>query len=115
MTDHPNDRDLRLRALLRQADPARDGGEPDAEETARLRRRVLSQPVAPDRAPVPPLRWAAAAAALLLVLALAAGERRLGPRAPAPAAATALAATRQIHFRTPGGTQIVWVLQPSDS
>jgi hypothetical protein len=114
--DLPESED-RWRTLLRRGDPAGDGGEPRAEEIAQLRRRVLAAAARPA-APAPRLRWAAAAA-VLVVLALAALRVRQAPVATPSLAfgattAATLAPARQVHFQTPGGTRIVWVLNPAN-
>ena len=117
---HESDRD-RLRETLRAGDPARDGREPDQREVARMRARVLSEPVEPVRAAVP-FRALAAAALVCLVVALGWGiwydATRQAPAAvqgsPAVAAddTGTVRASRQIRFSTPGGTRVVWTLTP---
>jgi len=179
----------RLRAILREGDPAGDGGSLPPERVREMRRRVLGS-LAPRRPPR--LLWAASAAsaamavlALVVTLALhrevpppapgpetspapivptaptappavlpapvppgpavapppaastasegmarrsrslARGPRRVArAAAPAttvheetPAASTASAASAaplQIQFNTPGGTRVIWVLDPPD-
>ncbi len=123
-----------LRAALRRGDPAADLFAPTPADVARMRERVL-QTHRSGRAPGPgegdpwhrsPRRaLAVAAVAALLVLALGAELwlRRAavdaGRRATAPSARVARAADepaargRQVHFTTPGGTRIVWVLFPA--
>jgi len=125
-----------LRAILRRGDPAADGSEPTAAELARMRDRILRTRAAAEsgeneageapwyRSPRRTLTVAVVAA--LLVAALGAefwlrraavdASRPAGPAStraarstePAPPAA----AGRQVHFTTPGGTRIVWVLYP---
>lgn len=121
-------RDEALRALLWQGDPADDGREPSAEETARMRARVLGAASAPDAAESR-TRWtpaAVAAAALFAVLVLGAVTLRISRSSPTATGQPALEAgatgeipathreraPRQIQFTTPGGTRVVWMLYP---
>ncbi|HEV8631515.1 MAG TPA: hypothetical protein VGV61_14455 [Thermoanaerobaculia bacterium] len=175
-------RDDRLRALLRDADPAAGAPPLPPADLARIRRAAHAALVAPLRSfGWRPLAWAAVAALVLLAVGLAALGRReratLAPqttvaaaaarpsapvasdaaaaptvaaapvaapaagatpradrqtshptapfprtrpiRHPRPAAASAAVAAvaaappRQIQLTTPGGTRIVWVLEPS--
>jgi|GEM_PF-3076866 len=122
-----------LRRLLRRGDPAGDGRGPSDEERRSLRTR-LRQTAEAARAPGaetpptgrPPLwRPAVAAAslvALLLALLLVASEGFHLPRTTDPTPEAVGPAghgetvpeprPRQIHFTTPGGTRVVWVLYP---
>jgi hypothetical protein len=125
-----------LRAILRRGDPAADGSEPTAAELARMRERILRTRSAVERGEdgageVPwyrsPRRTLTVAVVAALVAAALGAEfwlrraavdasRPAGPASahealsaePTPSAA----AGRQIHFTTPGGTRIVWVLYP---
>lgn len=129
-----------LRSILREGDPAADGREPDAEEAARLRARVLDAagealldpPCLPDTG----WRWtpaAVAVAALLAVVALGAVTLQLS-RSAAPGSAKEGRdaaggvhdpahdpdphldrSPRQIQFTTPGGTRVVWMLYPEST
>lgn len=127
---HRDDRNPSLRSILQEGDPAADGREPTAGETAHLRARVIdvAREAAREAAPtpVPDRRWrpAAVAAALLLVAALGVvlhGVRRSVAPTPAPREAGAggahdpADAPRQIQFTTPGGTRVVWMLYPDDT
>lgn len=103
-------RDEGLRSLLREGDPADDGREPSAEETARLRARVLDAARAPTgderrAAVIHPhcapdaaesrVRWtsaAVAAAALFAVLVLGAVAFRVSRSAPTATGQPALEA-----------------------
>lgn len=114
-----------LRTLLRTGDPAVDGTEPNAEETATLRRRILNR--IPERKTFPrwlPLTAAIAAAVLGIVLLMPSatdsppasssptpGGGLVGviPGAEAPAQADR---RRQIQFASENGTRIIWVLNP---
>ncbi len=106
-----------IRALLRRGDPAL-GESLAPEEVARLRQRLADE-VARHEAPLlGPRRlvWAALAAvlfaAVVLRLRTAAPPAHTEPISAAPAVLAADVKDRQIHFETPGGTRIVWVLSP---
>lgn len=105
--------DAPLRSLFERGDPAGDGQDPRPEEIARLRRRVLSAAESRRRElpDLRSLRWVVAATAALgaLVLVVRAGDRA-APVDSGPHLATA----RQVHFQTPGGTRLIWVLRPAD-
>jgi hypothetical protein len=104
-----------LNALLRDADPvSREPGlSPDA--VADLRRAML---VAAHAAPVRTAFWgrqlAMAACLTVMVLTGIVAAHRV-PAAvrdvPAPAASSSAQRT-QVHFSTPGGTRIIWTLDP---
>ncbi len=120
-----------LRTRLCRGDPAADGSEPSGHEIRVLRERV-TRAAAHDR----PARslWSRrpAMAAALLILALGAaliaglarwpsggdgsrsaetaGIDRPAREAPHGSASATATDPRQIHFTTPGGTRIVWVL-----
>jgi hypothetical protein len=106
-----NDLDPRLRALFELGDPAGDGRAPGPDEIARLRQRLLAETLARPRS-VAPWGWVLAAGAALALVAIAWQAGRVDP--PAPRAAVA-AEARQIHFETPGGTRVIWVLRPASS
>lgn len=122
-------RDETVRSMLKAGDPAADGREPTAEETAHLRARVLdAAKIHPHRSPDPGkirVRWTPAAvgfAALFALLVLGAVTLRVTRPAPTGAGgATGAAgeipveAPRQIHLTTPGGTRVVWMLYPEDT
>lgn len=108
-----------LRSRLQAADPVRTSA-PAAEEAAlarvaaRLARSLVEPP--PARTPLLP------ALALLAALAIAIGiSAHLFRDAAAPAALRGAAAgrighdlrsPRQVQFETPGGTRLIWVLDP---
>jgi len=107
---------MNLNTLLRDADPvSREPGlSPDA--VADLRRAVLAAAhAAPDR-PMPWGRQLAMAACLtaMVLTGLVAAHRV--PSAvrdgPSPPAAVASDQPTQVHFSTPGGTRIIWTLDP---
>ena len=104
-----------LNTLLRDADPvAREPGlSPDA--VADLRRATL---VAAHAAPVRTVLWgrqlAVAACLTVMVLTGIVVARRVPPAVrdvPTPAASSSAQRT-QVHFSTPGGTRIIWTLDP---
>ena len=83
-------------------------------ERARAMRRIVVA-VAADAEPMPnpwPLR-VAAAGVMLAFLTAGAGDHRTGvsPAGPEPARLE----RRQIQFATPGGTRIIWELNPEFS
>lgn len=111
------------RALLRGGDPAADGCDPSPDETAALRERVVAVARAAGAAPRP--GFAAPAWAAVVALGLAAWFGWLawpptGDSAPPPPRLATRggsehqppARARQIQFATPGGTRVVWTLDP---
>ena len=117
MTDHgaSQDRDS-LNARLRAGDPyLLEGGPLDAADAARLR-HALRAAALEQRPRRPALGWALAAASLAAALAVWIG--RPAPPPPGPAASgvrmPAPPADSQLHFVTPGGTRVVWVLRTDD-
>jgi hypothetical protein len=105
------DPDETLRSLLQAGDPATDGSEPSAEETAWLRRLTLNQ--APERRPW--LRWlpvTAAAAAVFAAVLLAPSSEPPLPPGDLALEEPLLPRRQQIQFATENGTRIIWVLDP---
>jgi hypothetical protein len=106
-----------VRSLLAEADPLRAEPALSEDEASRMRRAVVA--AAAERQ-TPALFWprvfAVAALAVLMVMAGSLGERRTVPIEPSEAAAGADAPTvderRQLQFSTPGGTRIIWTLDP---
>jgi hypothetical protein len=103
----------RLRETLRRGDPARPMTREEAERIrgAVLREAARSEDLAPS-----PLRshWGmitALASTVVLAVSLGWGLRER-PDAPVQ---EELARPRQIQFETPGGTRIIWVLQPGEN
>ncbi|HSN85873.1 MAG TPA: hypothetical protein VL025_03900 [Thermoanaerobaculia bacterium] len=102
-----------FRDRLRQGDPAR----PMAPEEAGRIRQIVLREAARGVAPEPeqrPFRWqfaAAMASAVALAVSLGWGLRER-PEVTVP---EELARPRQIQFETPGGTRIIWVLQPGEN
>lgn len=103
---------------LREADPlAREPG-PTPDAIAELRRIAVSAAQDSSRAPVPWMKRSlvvAAAVALIVGAGMLANRRTpatvVDTRA-LPAATTATERT-QVQFSTPGGTRIVWTIDPS--
>ena len=115
-----------LRERLRDWDPAKDGQVLDGLERARMRRQVIAAAAEPAR-PGFPARTLAAAAVVVLAVALGWGihdDAVMPPPVKAPAGSAAHHApaggpteetdrkARQIQFSTPGGTRVVWTLDP---
>jgi len=108
-----------LNARLRNADPV--GREPalPAETLAEMRRTIVSAaaPAHVRPAPFGPRVFAVAAAAVLIGVATVTILRRPEPVRPKPEiSATALAdqsPRMQVHFSTPGGTRIIWTIDPT--
>lgn len=105
-----------MRALLTDADPLR--GEPAMSDAdaARMRRVVVSSG---REAQAASGFWASAlavaAVVILMVVAGAVAGRRLPvrePSVPDEAAVSEPAERRQVQFATPGGTRIIWTLDP---
>ncbi len=125
-TEH--DRNDDLRDWLRQGDPAGDGLAPTRPELDGMRRRIRVEAVkaaqpATDRGWMPAAAFAGATALALAAFIWAAmpGDGGIVPRPKVNEPVTAgtqsepsevrdASRTRQIRFRTPGGTQVVWVL-----
>jgi len=108
-----------LKTLLRDADPlAREGGL-ESEAVSRMRGAVVAAARAADRRSALVSRQLAMAACLtaMVITGVVAARRvpeasRAGAQAPLPPGAAAAQRT-QVHFSTPGGTRIVWTLDPS--
>jgi hypothetical protein len=97
--------------ILRESDPGRE--RMDAETSARMREQVVRTGRAAARsATVWPMRLALAAfACLVLMMSLLATQRPVAvPDQPAPSVAGT--ERRQIQFATPGGTRIIWEINP---
>jgi hypothetical protein len=112
-TESPNQR---LRRLLRAHDPAADGAEPSAEEVARWRSRLLRESGGGASRP-PSLAWLLPAAALLaagiVIGVFARGALTPRSRGAIPAAGGAPPAElRTIRMSAPGGTRIIWTMNP---
>jgi hypothetical protein len=109
-----------IRGLLEAGDPLRSEGPLNASDVARMRHTVLA---AGQGAPRMPWFWprvvAATALVVLMVLAGTMANRTTTPRSGAPADATKVrvpedpAERRQLQFETPGGTRIIWTIDPA--
>lgn len=109
-----------LRDLLLAGDPAADGAEPDREELAGFRRRVLAR--VSERRSFASWLPAAVATGAMIAIAIAVTVLRPEPvvqkrptmvESPAGSAAEAPGSRqRQIQFATDKGTRIIWVLDP---
>jgi hypothetical protein len=105
-----------LTRRLREADPVPLEPGLSRDDVANLRRAVLAAAYrAPDRS-VPWRRQLAMAACLtVMVLAGLVAAHRMPPAVrdvPPPRTSPASDQRTQIHFSTPGGTRIVWTLDP---
>ena len=106
-----------MRALLQAADPLRSEPALSRPDVERMRQAVLN--AEPPTAPLTlwPRTFAAAALVVLLVIAGAIASRDNG-RPVEPGGATKVAAPsdpaerRQLQFETPGGTRIIWTIDP---
>lgn len=96
--------------MFRENDPGLE--RMDADVAARMREEVVRTARGTARsAAVWPMRFALAAfACLVLMMSLMATQRPTSPASDAPS----LAGTerRQIQFATPGGTRIIWEINP---
>ena len=104
-----------LRTLLRNADPAADGCEPTGNELAGIRRRVLDRAAAHPvwfSFPLRTITTASAVAALTLILAWGLLPTGIVEPPVGPVTDTEQP-VRQIQFSTPGGTRVVWTLDPN--
>jgi hypothetical protein len=121
-----NGRDAELRGLLRRGDPARDLG---PEESAHLRGVILraaSQGEARETSRRLPRRGLAWATAASVAVAVVLGWNGTLPDRSVPPAAEKLAQGwtvhtgaapgeplhQQVQFTTPGGTRVIWILNP---
>jgi hypothetical protein len=108
-----------IRDRLRDADPLLTDPGLSRDDVARMRRAVLDAAQAPPRETG--LHWKKtlpiAAAVALMAGAGIDTARRVSRQTPLPAAAAAPDATAvtktQVHFSTPGGTRIIWTIDPA--
>jgi hypothetical protein len=108
----------RIRALLESADPLRSEPALRASDVERMRHAVLNA----EKPPATVMTWwpralAAAALVVLLVIAGTIGSRDPArPEQPGDAikavAPADPAERRQLQFETPGGTRIIWTIDP---
>lgn len=108
-----------LREMLQEADPAGPLGEEPGLSNADVQaiRRAMLRAVAQ---PAPSLAWPhAVVVAGLVVVTIVAGVAagsRMPARETAPrqeAAAATAEERRQVQFSTPGGTRIIWTIDPN--
>jgi hypothetical protein len=108
-----------IHALLQAADPLRSESSPSASDVERMRHAVLKA----EQCAGSVLMWwpralAAAAFVVLLVIAGTLGGRdNAHPEQPGDATRVAAppdpAERRQLQFETPGGTRIIWTIDPN--
>jgi hypothetical protein len=109
----------RVRSWLAEADPFRAEGSLSADDARAMRQRILAEYPAQRHVhrpwvPGPMIAMTALAASLLIGIGLG----RIMPRETRAVLATptsggnrpAVSGETQVRFTTPGGTQIVWVL-----
>jgi hypothetical protein len=104
-----------LNERLRESDPLRREPGLPFDDVERIRRALIA---AAHSAPVARIRWSRpfgimALAVLTLVIG-AIATRRLPPERSIARSGTPAASEQrtQVHFSTPGGTRIVWTLDP---
>ena len=108
-----------IRDRLRDADPVAIEPAPTHDDIAVMRRTVLEAMQTPRSTPVRWRRTLAIAATVALIGGAGIDTRRRATRSPeTPAletvpAAAAPATRTQLHFSTPGGTRIIWTLDPA--
>lgn len=107
-----------IRTRLEEADPLRGDAGMSEAETARMRAAVLGATALPE----PAVQWwpravaVAVAGALMVAVGSLAGRWLPTPRpelVPQDAAVALEGERRQVQFATPGGTRIIWTLDPS--
>jgi hypothetical protein len=107
-----------LRAVLEAADPLRDAPSISSADARDIRRRVLGAAETPVLMIFPRALPVAALVVVMIVAGLAAG-RRFATAAPPRAAEDATMRRpvdgdrRQVQFATPGGTRIIWTIDPN--
>ena len=107
-----------IRDRLRDADPLLNDPVLPPEDVAAMRRRVLDAARQPRLVAVEWKRTLAIAAGVGLIAGAGIDTARRVPRPErqpvAVTAPVAAGATRtQVHFSTPGGTRIIWTLDPA--
>jgi hypothetical protein len=110
------ERVMDLGPLLRESDPIAAAPAMPADEAQRMRRLVVAEVDRPAPAWWPRPIAVAATVAGMLAGGVAVGTRLPGrppaPRAGAVVAPAPVAPRRQVQFATPGGTRIIWVIDP---
>lgn len=107
--------DDEIRKLLRRGDPAGDGETLPPDEVASLRRKILAAvPPEPSRGwrPAWALGLGVAAAAVLVSVVVFMPRTQPEKVLPTQEAHTQERAVQQIQFVTPGGTRVIWTLDP---
>jgi hypothetical protein len=115
MSTRPGNPELRRR--LREGDPVAAEPPPSSDDMQRVRRAMLA---AAGRAPARSGRYATLALAATLMVAAALGvaaarQFAAGRAAAVPPAAGAAGGEdrTQLQFSTPGGTRIIWTIDPA--
>lgn len=106
-----------IRTLLVEADPVRTEPGLSEADAERMRRVIVSAPRTIQREPA---FWPRALAVAAAVVLMVAGGTFVGGRLPDPApgvtettvAPAEAGERRQVQFATPGGTRIIWTLDP---
>lgn len=105
-----------LRAALADADPLRDAPSLPTPDAHVMRRAILGAVETPAPLTFPRALPVAALVVLMIVAGLAAGQRFSTLAVPADAEASILqpdaGERRQVQFSTPGGTRIIWTIDP---
>lgn len=111
-----------VRSLLERADPLRSESGMSEADVARMRHELLTAPRESQAARMIPMIWpravaVAAAVVLMVVVATIAGSRRPGGVAPPPVEKAVVVPEAdgerlQLQFATPGGTRVIWTLDP---
>jgi hypothetical protein len=108
-----------IRDRLRDADPVAIEPAPSHDDIAAIKRTVLEAVQTPRATPVRWRRTLAIAATVALIGGAGIDTLRRtsrSPELPAPEAVPVAAAPvgkTQLHFSTPGGTRIIWTLDPA--
>ena len=104
-----------LHALLTEADPVRETPELPREDARALRRVVLTAAPATSTVSQP---WPGAVSIAAVVVIMIAVGIAAGVRVPPPEESAAVGEViepverTQVQFATPGGTRIIWTLDP---
>lgn len=107
--------DDEIRKLLRRGDPAGDGETLPPDEVASLRRKILAAvPSGRSRgwSPAWALGLTVAAAAVLVSVVLFMPKSRPAKVLTTREVHTQERTVQQIQFVTPGGTRVIWTLDP---
>jgi hypothetical protein len=106
-----------LRAVLDAADPLRDEPALAIPDVREMRRRILGAAETSSFLSVPRALPVAALVVMMVVAGVAAGRRLTAPPVPAVGDVVdflpAGGERRQVQFATPGGTRIIWTIDPN--